>query len=183
VRRERGEERVELLLALRSTAEPDQAEDAGRGREHHRVARPLRKVFARRGERFRRGALDRQRDRVDVALLARRGRLRELARPRGGRARGFHVGVEEAPARERGVRECERRIGLDRAAELRAPPGSRREETVGGGDVRVACDRRGRGEDESVAVDEHGASLHRPRIVPRRETRDSPTCGPPPRRA
>ena len=146
VRREPATAAVQLLLALLAAAEADQAEDAGR------TARaPSRRAdTAARCSRVAASASTglpsrRERDRIDVALLARGGGLRELARPRRGLARRLDVGVEEEAAREGDVREGERRIGLDRAAEVLAPAGGRGQDAVGAGDVGVASRLRGRG--------------------------------------
>jgi hypothetical protein len=156
VRRKAREQPVELGLALLPAAEAHQAEDARRRREHHGVARPLREMPLDRIERARRVALDRERDGVDVALLARGQARCEVPCLRRRLARLRHLHLDEMPSRHCDVRQRELRVGLERAREVRLHAFDAGEDAVAARDVGIARGLRGRGNGQRVTIGQHG---------------------------
>jgi len=149
----------EFFFALLVTRETDQAEHAGRRRERHRIQRILCDVSLRRGKRIPRFSLDRERDCINVALLARRRTHRQFASSgcRGPRLR--HVCHQKHCPCERYVRERKIRIGFERAPEVRLGAGDRRQNAVRAHDVSVARNLRRRRQRQPVTIRKHGAPL------------------------
>jgi hypothetical protein len=101
-------------------------------------------MFAGRHESIRRLAFDRERNGIDVALLAWCRSRSQLASSRRCGSRLRHLRGQEQGSCQRNVRERELRVGFERTREICLGAGDCRENAVRALDVGIARDRRGR---------------------------------------
>src|SRR4029450_6034532 len=117
----------------------------------------LGEMGARGGQRFDGLALQREAERTDMALLARRYLGCELAGARGRLSGTGDVGHQEAAAGQRGMGQREIRIGLDGARKMGLVAMCRRQQAVDAGDIGVARGGGRSAERQAVSIEKHNA--------------------------
>ncbi len=139
-------------LAADLAGESNQAEHAGRRREHHRVTRPGLAVLA---DCFERSLALAGQDLVedgDMALLARRGAGDELERPCARRLGLVAAAQQLLGAGQRDVGESEALVGGDRVGKRGIRAGGGGHQAVDAPDIGVACRARGCAQLVAVAI-------------------------------
>jgi hypothetical protein len=102
------------LVMVAPAAEAQEPKDSERQRQRQRIARVFRGMNADHRQRLGRGAADRQRDRLDMPLLANRNIVRQHSRSCRCFSRLPHSRLKLQQPCPRDVGECEIRIGGDR---------------------------------------------------------------------